>query len=80
MRKILKFLSIVIISVVMLFAFIQPVSLAVSASEIIDSVEIGEGKDFDSEINNIDETITNWIWEISIIIAIISVIYIGMLL
>lgn len=78
MKKTLKLLSIVLLSVAMLFTFVQPVSLArQDASAIVDGVDNGGGSEVDPEINKIASTITNWIWGISIIIAIIVVMYIG---
>jgi len=76
MKKTLKILSIVLLSVLMLFAFAQPVSFAKQTpNEVIQMTE--GGNEMDSGVGDIASTIINWIWGISIIVAIIVVMVIG---
>lgn len=83
MKKTLKILSIVLLSVAMLFTFAQPISLAAntageggsSASDIIDGLD--QNKGIDPGINDLASTIISWIFGISVIVAIIVVMYIG---
>ncbi len=76
MKKTLKILSIVLISVAMLFTFAQPVSLAAQSVDDVIKTTQG-GKDMDSTVGSVAGTIINWIWGISIIVAIIVVMVIG---
>ena len=76
MKKTLKILSVVLLSVAMLFAFAQPVSFA---RDDVNTV-IGytnDGNAMSNEVGSIAGTIINWIWGISIIVAIIVVMVIG---
>ncbi len=76
MKKTLKILSVVLLLVAMLFAFAQPVSFAkTSVDTVINYTE--KGNEMNGEIGNIAGTIINWIWGISIIVAIIVVMVIG---
>ncbi len=77
MKKTLKVLSVVLLSVAMLFVFAQPVSFAArqSTEEVINMTN--GGNQMSGEVGNIAGTIINWIWGISIIVAIIVVMVIG---
>ncbi|MBR2705506.1 MAG: TrbC/VirB2 family protein [Clostridia bacterium] len=76
MKKTLKILSVVLLSVAMLFAFAQPVAFA---KDDVNNV-IGltnNGNAMSGEVGSIAGTIINWIWGISILVAIIVVMVIG---
>ena len=76
MKKTLKILSTVLLAVVMLFAFAQPVSFAKGDVNTVIGYT-NQGNEMDGEVGNIAGTIINWIWGISIIVAIIVVMVIG---
>ena len=77
MKKTLKVLSIVILTVAMLFMVAQPVSFAANrdANSVISMTD--GGNQMSNEVGNVAATVINWIWGISIIIAIIVVMVIG---
>lgn len=77
MKKTLKILSVVLLSVAVLFAFAQPVSLAADrdVNSVISTTE--NGNQMSNEFGGVAGTIINWIWGISIIVAIIVVMVIG---
>lgn len=77
MKKAVKILSIVLLAALLIFAVSQPVSFAKTATEIIDGVE-GAGNEMGTEVNSVAGTIINWIWGISIIVAVIVVMVIGL--
>lgn len=76
MKKSLKKISAILISIVLLFAMIQPVSFAINKT-IPDLENLG-GSEMDSGINSIAGTVINWIWGISIVVAVIVVMVIGL--
>ena len=77
MKKTLKILSVVLLSVAMLFAFAQPVAFAANR-DVNGTIALTEnGNQMSNEVGSIDGTIINWIWGISIIVAIIVVMVIG---
>lgn len=76
MKKTLKILSVVLLSVAMLFAFAQPVCFAKQdTGEIINMTN--SGNNMSNEVGSIAGTLINWIWGISIIVAIVVVMIIG---
>lgn len=81
MKKTLKVFSVILLAMTLLFAFSQPVSFAAygqGTQEIITNATTDpEGSDVDSSVNKLSTTIINWIWYISIIIAVIVVMVIG---
>ena len=80
MKKTLKVLSIVILTVAMLFMVAQPVSFAANrdASDVNSVISMTDGgNQMSNEVGNVAATVINWIWGISIIIAIIVVMVIG---
>ena len=78
MKKTLKILSVVLLSVAMLFVFAQPVSLAAGRGDVNGTIALTEGgNQMSNEVGSIAGTIINWIWGISIIVAIIVVMVIG---
>ena len=76
MRKALKVLSVFVLSVALMFTFVQPVSFA---KQDVDSVisQTEGGNEMSGELGQVAGTVINWLWGISIIIAIIVVMYIG---
>lgn len=85
MKKILKNSVIILITILLAFAFVQPSFAGETKEEakgsdvgtIIDSVSKDNGKALDSNINNVSATVINWIWAISIIVSIIVLMVIG---
>lgn len=81
MKKTLKVFSVILLAMTLLFAFSQPVSFAgygENVNEIIkNATNDANAKDVDSGVNKLSTTIINWIWYISIIIAVIVVMIIG---
>lgn len=81
MKKALKMLTVALLSVAMLFAFAQPISLAAkpSANEVVTGIEKSQETETAdmTEANKVTGTIINWIWGISIIIAIVVLMVIG---
>ena len=78
MKKTLKILSVVLLSMAMLFAFAQPVSLAAANRDVNGVIATTEnGNQMSNEFGGVAGTIINWIWGISIIVAIIVVMVIG---
>ena len=76
MRKALKVLSVFVLSVALMFTFVQPVSFA---KQDVDSVisQTEGGNEMSGELGQVAGTVINWLWGISIIITIIVVMYIG---
>lgn len=87
MKKILKNSVIILITILLAFAFVQP-SFAVgetgeeakakgsNVADIVNNVT-KNGTALDSNINKVSATVINWIWAISIIISIIVLMVIG---
>lgn len=85
MKKILKNSVIILITILLAFAFVQP-SFANETNEteakgsnvadIVNNVT-KNGTALDSNINKVSATVINWIWAISIIISIIVLMVIG---
>ena len=71
MKKTVKILAIVLLSIMMLFVTVQPVSYARDASEIINEAtkEPTDKKADTSGLNNVAQNVINIIWIISIIVA-----------
>jgi type IV secretory pathway VirB2 component (pilin) len=76
MKKTLKVLSVVLLSIAMLFVFAQPVAFARGSVENTIALT-NNGNEMSGEVGTIAGTIINWIWGISIIVAIIVVMVIG---
>lgn len=77
MKKTLKVLSIILISITLFMAFGQPISLAKKdPNTIISGAESG-GNEMGDELNSVTGTIINWLWGISIVIAVVVVMIIG---
>ena len=79
MKKALKMLTVALLSVAMLFAFAQPISLAAhpTANDVIGGIENTSTNTNMTEANKVTANIINWIWGISIIIAIVVLMVIG---
>ena len=76
MKKTLKILSVVLLSVAFLLTFAQPISFARSdVNTVIGQTE--SNNEMSNELGGIAGTVINWIWGISIIVAIIVVMVIG---
>ena len=78
MKKILKSLSVVLISLTLMFAVAQPVLAKDNAGSIVNSVEATNVSTDTSEVNKIANTVINWLWIISIIVTIIVLMVIGL--
>ena len=83
MKKTLKMFAIVMLSIMLIFTFGQPVvSRAAegdsSVSTIVDSVKTKQNQGADQNLSNISATIFHWIWVISIIVAVIVIMIIGL--
>ena len=77
MKKTLKVLSIILLAMTVLLAFSQPVTLAKGEPDkIIEGISTGV-EEMSTEVNSAAATIINWIWGISIIVAVIVVMIIG---
>lgn len=78
MKKILKNSVIILITILLAFAFVQP-SFAneTTVGDIVNNVSKDNGTALDSNINKVSATVINWIWAISIIISIIVLMVIG---
>lgn len=77
MKKTLKILSVILISISLFMAFGQPVSFAKKpAGDIINSAE-NSGNEMGDELNSVTGTVINWLWGISIVIAVVVVMVIG---
>lgn len=77
MKKTLKILSIILISISLFMAFGQPISLAKKdPGEIINSAE-SSGNEMGTGLDSVTGTIINWLWGISIVVAIVVVMVIG---
>ena len=80
MKKTVKILAIVLLSIMMLFVTVQPVSYARDASKIVDNATqepSGDKQADTSGLNNVAQNVINIIWIISIIVAIVVVMVIG---
>ena len=79
MKQTLKKVSIILLAVFLLFSFAQPISLAAkqNPSEIINNVS-NSTSEVDSGVTNVAGTIVNWIWGISIVVAVVVIMVIGL--
>lgn len=77
MRKAFKLLSVFILSVMLMFTFAQPVCFADHGSVDETLGKINSDKQMSGELGEVAGTVINWLWGISIIVAIIVVMYIG---
>lgn len=80
MKKILKSISVLLISLTLLFAVAQPVSFAKQdVGGIVTNVENAPADTNGiSGVNEIANTVINWLWIISIIVTIIVLMVIGL--
>ena len=77
MKKTLKVLMVALISLMVLFGFSQPISLAKpDVNTVIEDVESSEATT-PEEVTTVGGTIINWIWGFSIVIAVIVLMIIG---
>ena len=82
MKKILKNSVIILITILLAFAFVQPSfaneteAKGSNVADIVNNVT-KNGTALDSNINKVSATVINWIWAISIIISIIVLMVIG---
>lgn len=87
MKKILKNSVIILITILLAFAFVQPSfadetgkeakAKGSNVADIVNNVSKDNGIALDSNINSVSATVINWIWAISIIISIIVLMVIG---
>lgn len=84
MKKFLKSLFIILMLAMVLVLSVQPITLAAeetgtsSATTTIDNLENKKGGSIPQEVTDIGGTIINWIWGISIVIAVIVLMIIGL--
>lgn len=82
MKKFIKFLSMSLISAMIFFSVFQPITLAAEGDggvgNIIDGIESKQGGTPSPELTNVGGTIVNWIWGISIVVAVIVLMIIGL--
>lgn len=77
MKKTLKVLSIILISISLFMVFGQPVSFAKKDVNTIIS-QTNNGNEMDNGLSTVAGTVINWLWGISIIVAIVVVMVIGL--
>ena len=79
MKQTLKKVSIILLAVFLLFSITQPVALAEKqdVKGIIENVNKSTDK-VDESVTNVAGTIVNWIWGISIVVAVIVIMVIGL--
>ena len=79
MKKFGKILLSAMLVLAMFFGFAQTVSLAApDVGGIIDNIESQEAKPETEKANEIGAKIINWIWAISVVVAIIVLMIIGL--
>lgn len=79
MKKTLKVLLIAAIAFSVLFGFSQPISLAKEdPSTILTNLNTAGNAANTSEVNKVGGTIINWIWAISIVIAVVVLMITGL--
>ena len=89
MKKFIKFLSMSLISAMIFFSVFQPITLAAEGdgegaskgkadvNAVIDGMKSTNNTDT-TQIANVGGTIVNWIWGISIVVAVIVLMIIGL--
>ena len=78
MKQTLKKVSIILLAVFLLFSFAQPIVFAKDQpSDIINTMGKSTSK-VDDGVTNVAGTIVNWIWGISIVVAVIVIMVIGL--
>ena len=79
MKQTLKKVSIILLAVFLLFSITQPVALAEKqdVKGIIENVNKSTDE-VDESVTNVAGTIVNWIWGISIVVAVIVIMVIGL--
>ena len=79
MKQTLKKVFIILLAVFLLFSFTQPIAFAKpqDASNIINSVG-NSTSEVDSGVTDVAGTVVNWIWGISIVVAVIVIMVIGL--
>ncbi len=84
MKKFLKSLFIILMLAMVLVLSVQPITLAAeetgtsSAATTIDNLENKKGGNIPQEVTDVGGTIINWIWGISIVVAVIVLMIIGL--
>lgn len=80
MKKALKVISILLIAFTLVFAVAQPAFAANKAEvdNILTNVNNGNGTAVDNGINDVANTVINWLWVISIIATVIVIMVIGL--
>lgn len=84
MKKFLKSLFIILMLAMVLVLSVQPITLAAeetgtsSAATTIDNLENKKGGNIPPEVTDVGGTIINWIWGISIVVAVIVLMIIGL--
>lgn len=78
MKKSIKIVLATILTIMLLFAVAQPVVFAADVSTITNSVAANSNTIDPSGATSIAQRITSWIWIISIIVAVVVVMYTGL--
>lgn len=84
MKKFLKSLFIILMLAMVLVLSVQPITLAAeetgtsSAATTIDNLENKKGGNIPQDVTDVGGTIINWIWGISIVVAVIVLMIIGL--
>lgn len=78
MKKSIKIVLATILTIMLLFAVAQPVVFAADVSTITNSVAANPTTIDSSGATSIAQRITSWIWIISIIVAVVVVMYTGL--
>ena len=87
MKKFLKSLFIILMLAMVLVLSVQPITLAAeetgetgtsSAATTINNLENKKGGNIPQEVTDVGGTIINWIWGISIVVAVIVLMIIGL--
>ena len=83
MKKTLKMFAIVMLSIMLIFTFGQPVVSRAAEGDgtvgtIVDGLKDKQNQGADQNLSNISATIFHWIWVISIIVAVIVIMIIGL--
>jgi type IV secretory pathway VirB2 component (pilin) len=78
MKQTLKKISVILLSALLIFAVMQPVALAKTKADDVIGGFSNTGNEMDNGVNVVAGTIINWIWGISIVVAVIVVMIIGL--
>ena len=78
MKQTLKKVSIILLAVFLLFSFAQPIVFAKEEPSVIINTMGNSTSKVDEGVTNVAGTIVNWIWGISIVVAVIVIMVIGL--